>query len=83
MENLFELYEMVSLNDAALLGTERIAILKARLALNIFKRAMEGFKTITNEAPSVAEASLRMAAYPAWCKQRPTGVPEAATNTRL
>jgi hypothetical protein len=62
MEKLFEFYEMVSLNDALLLGSERMAILKARLALNMFKRAMEGFKTVTTEAPSAAELSLPMAA---------------------
>jgi hypothetical protein len=62
MEKLFEFYEMVSLNDATLLGSERMAILKARLALNMFKRAMEGFKTVTTEAPSGAGASLPMAA---------------------
>ena len=62
MEKIFEYYEMVSLNEAALLDSERMAILKARLALNMFKRAMEDFQIVTTEAPSAAEVSLQMAA---------------------
>ena len=62
MQKLIEFYEMVSLNDAALRGSERMAILKARLALNMFERAMDSFKTVTTEAPSAAETSLPMAA---------------------
>jgi hypothetical protein len=45
MQQLIEFYEMVSMNDAALRGKEKTAILKARLALNMFERAMENFKT--------------------------------------
>jgi hypothetical protein len=62
MQKLIEFYEMVSLNDAALHGSERMAILKAGLALNMFKRAMESFKSVTTEPPSAAETSLPMAA---------------------
>ena len=62
MQELIEFYEIVTLNDAALRGSERMAILKARLALNIFKRAMDSFKTVTTEPPSAAENSLPMAA---------------------
>ena len=45
MQQLIEFYEMVSMNDAALRGDEKMAILKARLALNMFERAMQSFKT--------------------------------------
>ena len=44
MQQTIELYEMVSMNDASLRGTEKLAILKARLALQMFERAMESFK---------------------------------------
>jgi hypothetical protein len=44
MQKMVEFYEMVSLNDAALRETEKLAILKARLALNMFERAMQDFK---------------------------------------
>jgi hypothetical protein len=62
MQKLIEFYEMVSLNDAALRGRERTAILKARLALRMFERAMESFTAISGEAPSAAEQGFRMAA---------------------
>jgi hypothetical protein len=58
MQRLIEFYEMVSLNDAALRGSERIAILKARLALNMFERAMVSFKSASTEAPAAAEYQL-------------------------
>ena len=45
MQQLIEFYEMVSMNDAALRGDEKMAILKARLALGMFERAMQSFKT--------------------------------------
>ncbi len=41
MEKLIEFYEMVALNDAALRGSEKMAILKAQLALSMFKRSMQ------------------------------------------
>ena len=53
MQKLIEFYEMVSLDDAALRGSEKTAILKARLALRMFERAMESFKAISGEVPSV------------------------------
>jgi hypothetical protein len=62
MHKLIEFYEMVSLNDAALRGSEKTAILKARLAMKMFERAMESFKTISGEAPPAAEHGFRMAA---------------------
>jgi hypothetical protein len=62
MQKLIEFYEMVSLNDAALRGSERMAILNARLALKTFEQAMESFKSVSTEAPSTAETSLPMAA---------------------
>ena len=62
MQELIEFYEMVSLNDAALSDSERTAILKARLALRMFERAMESFKAISCEAPSAAEHGFRTAA---------------------
>jgi hypothetical protein len=43
MQKLIEFYEMASLNDAALRSSEKTAILKARLALRMFERAMESF----------------------------------------
>jgi hypothetical protein len=42
MERLIELYEMVSLNETALRGNERIFLQKARLALRLFEREMHG-----------------------------------------
>jgi hypothetical protein len=62
MQKLVEFYEMVSINDAALSGTERTTILKARLALNMFERAMENFKRASAEAPAPVEPKLAMAA---------------------
>jgi hypothetical protein len=61
MQQLIEFYEMVSLNDAALRDSERTAILKARLALRMFERAMESFKTSSTEAAQSTGASFRVA----------------------
>jgi len=61
MQQLIEFYEMVSLNDAALRDSERTAILKARLALRMFERAMESFKTSSTDATQPTGASLRVA----------------------
>ena len=55
MQQLIEFYEMVSLNDAALRGSEKTAILKARLALNMFQRAMRDFKEASAPMPAAAE----------------------------
>ena len=52
MQQMIEFYEMVSMNDAALRGPEKMAILKARLALQMFERAMQNFKAET-AAPAV------------------------------
>lgn len=62
MQKLIELYEMVSLNDAALRSSEKLEILKARRALDIFERTMENFKTISPDAPTAAKPSFHMAA---------------------
>ena len=62
MQKLIEFYEMASLNDAALRGSEKTAILQARLALRMFERAMESFKAISGEVSSAAEHGFRMAA---------------------
>jgi hypothetical protein len=62
MENLIELYEMVSTNDAALRGNEKMAILKARLALSMFARAMRTFESAPPDELSAAEAPLALAA---------------------
>ena len=43
MQQMIELYEMVSMNDTSLRGTEKMSILKARLALQMFERAMQSF----------------------------------------
>jgi hypothetical protein len=52
MQQLIEFYEMVSMNDAALRGSEKTAILKARLALQMFERAMQNFKAEAAPAPA-------------------------------
>ena len=64
MQKMIELYEMVSLNlnDAALRGSEKAAILKAQLALSMFERAMDSFKRAAGESLAAAEAELRLAA---------------------
>ena len=62
MQQLLEFYEMVSMNDAALCGHEKAAILKARLALNMFERAMESFKTAPADAPAATDPCLFTAA---------------------
>jgi hypothetical protein len=51
MQQSIELYEMVSLNDGALRGTERLAILKATLALRMFERAMQSFAAELSQKP--------------------------------
>ncbi len=62
MQKLIEFYEMVTLNDAALRGSEKTAILKARLALSMFERAMESFKRASTGAPPVTRGWFPMAA---------------------
>jgi hypothetical protein len=62
MQQLIEFYEMVSMNDAALRGKEKTAILKARLALNMFERAMESFKTASAETPAAHDTYFLTAA---------------------
>lgn len=62
MYHLIELYDMVSLNDAALGEGEKMAISQARLALRMFVRAMETFKSVSAEAPLAPEADLAVAA---------------------
>jgi hypothetical protein len=62
MQDLIELYQMVYLNAAALSGGEKTAILKARLALGMFARAMEGFKRASADLPSSSEANFEIAA---------------------
>ena len=62
MQQMIEFYEMVSLNDAALRGSEKTAILKARLALNMFERAMATFKTASAETPAAADSCFLTAA---------------------
>jgi hypothetical protein len=62
MEKLIELYEMVSLNEAALRGSENAALLKARLALDLFEQAMEGFIRVSGAAAVAAESGSLIAA---------------------
>lgn len=62
MQQLIEFYEMVSMNDAALRGAEKMAILKARLALHMFERAMQSFKAESEPAPAAAESFHQLAA---------------------
>jgi hypothetical protein len=56
---MIEFYEMVSMNDDYLRGTEKLAILKARLALQMFERAMAAFKA---ESGTEAAAVMKVAA---------------------
>jgi hypothetical protein len=62
MQNLIELFEMVSMNDAALRGSEKKAIRQARLALGMFAKAMESFKMDSAEESAAAEAPIAIAA---------------------
>ena len=62
MQQLIEFYEMVSMNDAALSGNEKTAVLKARLALNMFERAMESFKAASAATPAANESCFLTAA---------------------
>lgn len=62
MQDLIEFYEMLSLNEAALRGKEKTAILRARLALDVFERAMESFRNRSSETPAAAKSVSRMAA---------------------
>jgi hypothetical protein len=54
MQKTIELFEMVSMNDASLRGTEKLAILKARLALEMFERAMQSFRQASAPAAPVS-----------------------------
>jgi hypothetical protein len=56
MHELIEFYEMISVNDAALCSSEKTALLKARLALRMFERAMKNFKAVS-APPAEAEDS--------------------------
>ena len=51
MERLFELYEMVSMNASALRETERLTILKAQAALQMFEAAMASFSQESEQTP--------------------------------
>jgi len=62
MQNLIELYDMISMNDAALCGSEKMAILRARFALGMFIKAMSAFQRASADEPSAAEAPLAIAA---------------------
>jgi hypothetical protein len=59
MQQMIEFYEMVSMNDDYLRGTEKLAILKARLALQMFERAMATFKA---ESATEVAAVMKVAA---------------------
>ena len=58
MEKLIEFYEMVSLNNAALRGSEKTAIRNARRALRMFESAMKNFRTISTGVPYDSEISF-------------------------
>lgn len=62
MEHLIELYEMLSMNYAALCDSEQAAVLRARLAMSMFLRAMESFTKPSAEAAFDAESDLPIAA---------------------
>jgi hypothetical protein len=57
MLQLIELYEMAGLNEDALGKTERLSILRARLALGTFERAMRSFKAEFFQTPAGPEIS--------------------------
>jgi hypothetical protein len=65
---MIEFYEMVSVNDCALRGAEKLAILKARLALGMFERAMQSLKAEFSLAPAETESSAGPGGQPlnAW-----------------
>ena len=52
MERLFELYEMVSMNSSALREAERLTILKAQAALQMFEEAMASFSLESSQTPA-------------------------------
>ena len=56
MQKLIEFYEMVSLNDGGLRGSEKTAILDAGRALRIFEHAMETFKRGAREQAPAHDA---------------------------
>jgi hypothetical protein len=58
MQQLIELYEMVALNEDALSDAERLSILKARLAMGMFKRAMQSFKAELCQTSASTETSV-------------------------
>jgi len=62
MHNLVEFYEMVALNDNSLRESEREAILRAAVALRMFRGAMESFKMNSIESEPMSEASFELAA---------------------
>jgi hypothetical protein len=64
MQQLVELYEMVALNENALCENERQAILQARLALGMFERAMQSFKTQLSETSARTESAAGAAIAP-------------------
>src|SRR4051812_40000850 len=58
MQELIEFFEMVSLNEVVLRGPEKLSILKARLALSAFNRAMETLKWALSGAPATAHPRI-------------------------
>jgi hypothetical protein len=59
MQEMIELFEMVSANDENLNSGEKLAMLKARFALSAFEDAMESFRR-----EALAAAAVETAAYP-------------------
>jgi hypothetical protein len=64
MQQLIELYEMVSLNDGALRGSERLTILKAGFALRMFERAMQSFKAELSQTGNSEESFAGVSGNP-------------------
>jgi len=56
MQQLIELYEMISLNELALSPTEQRCTAEARVALRLFEAAMQRFMMEFREAASGSEA---------------------------
>jgi hypothetical protein len=58
MQEMIEFFEMVSMNEAALGGRGKLSVLKARLALHIFERAVTNLKADL-DGNAVAHSSVR------------------------
>ena len=65
MQKLIELYEMASLNDAALDEREKLAIMEARRGLRKFVRAMDNLRMASVFEPVIDLDAALLAAWKA------------------